>query len=264
MVNRADLDSGLRRLGVEPGDFLEVHSSLSSFGRVVGGAATVVDALVGAVGQNGAILMPVHPCLSRSFPLTPEERVRGIRYKCKILPESEAPAAGMGAIADEFLRRDGVKIGPGMHRVAAWGRDRDRHLEGFHTIVDAGGKGLMLGTKVNVLSAMHIPEQEVGVPREISSGSVLPADILRDYPEDEWYVECMRDGRERLHSSSGGGTPGDGIAWCTVWDEGIERGMIRTTRIGKADCHGFRLADLLDIFAAHLRTDPWTLYGVAH
>ena len=117
MVSREDLDAGLRRLGVEPGDSVEVHSSLSSFGRVVGGAATVVDALMGAVGPDGVILMPVHPCLSSSIPVTPEEQARGIRFKCKVLPEAEPPATGMGAIADEFLGRDGVKIGPGMHRV---------------------------------------------------------------------------------------------------------------------------------------------------
>lgn len=264
MVNRGDLDSGLQRLGVEPGDFLEVHSSLSSFGRVVGGAATVVDALMGAVGQKGAILMPVHPSLSRSLPLTSEEQARGIRFKCKILSEAEAPNTGMGAIADEFLGRDGVKIGPGMHRVAAWGRDRESHLEGFHTIVKAGGKGLMLGTKVNTLSVMHVPEGDVGIPQEIRNRSVLPADILRDYPENEWYVEYKGDGNELLHSSSGGGTPGDGEAWLTVWSEAVERGMVKTTRIGKSECHSIRLADVVELFSTHLRADPWALYGFDH
>ena len=49
----------LRRLGVEAGDALLVHSSLSSIGRVCGGPQAVVDALLRAVGDEGTLVMPV-------------------------------------------------------------------------------------------------------------------------------------------------------------------------------------------------------------
>src|SRR5947207_427105 len=106
MVDRTQLEEGFRRLGIATGDLLEVHASLSSFGRVVGGAPTVVDTLMTVVGARGALLVPAHPCLTSGLPLTTDEEARGIRYKCRVLPEAEAPVFGMGAIADELLRRE--------------------------------------------------------------------------------------------------------------------------------------------------------------
>ena len=44
-VTKNDLIKELTNLGVEPGMILEVHSSLSSFGNLEGGAMTLIDAL---------------------------------------------------------------------------------------------------------------------------------------------------------------------------------------------------------------------------
>ena len=48
----------LRRLGVEPGQIVLVHSSLKSLGWVVGGAPAVVSALRTAVGPDGHVVVP--------------------------------------------------------------------------------------------------------------------------------------------------------------------------------------------------------------
>ena len=58
MVCKEDIKRGLAELGITPGMILEVHSSLSSFGRVDGGAVTVIDALKEAVTEEGSIFMP--------------------------------------------------------------------------------------------------------------------------------------------------------------------------------------------------------------
>ena len=50
----------LRNNGLETGMIVEVHCSLSSTGYIVGGAQTLVDALMEVVGYQGTILMPVH------------------------------------------------------------------------------------------------------------------------------------------------------------------------------------------------------------
>ena len=52
VVTRDILETGLRTLGLGRGDAVEVHSSLSAFGWVDGGAATVVDALMHVVGTE--------------------------------------------------------------------------------------------------------------------------------------------------------------------------------------------------------------------
>lgn len=57
------LVNAFREIGVESGTVLEVHSSLSSFGYVDGGAETVISALKEAVGAGGSIFMPIlMPC----------------------------------------------------------------------------------------------------------------------------------------------------------------------------------------------------------
>ena len=56
--NSCDLTCDLRRLGVEAGDILFVHSSFKSLGPVEGGAESVIQALEDALGPEGLLLMP--------------------------------------------------------------------------------------------------------------------------------------------------------------------------------------------------------------
>ena len=57
-VIREDIAAGLRAIGLPVGAVALVHSSLSSFGHVAGGAATVVQALLDAVGPEGTVMVP--------------------------------------------------------------------------------------------------------------------------------------------------------------------------------------------------------------
>ncbi len=56
-VDKEDIKRGLRELGVREGELVVVHSSLSSFGYVIGGADTVIDALLEVVGHTGTVIM---------------------------------------------------------------------------------------------------------------------------------------------------------------------------------------------------------------
>lgn len=57
-IGREAILRGLKRLGVCAGDILLVHSSLSRFGHVEGGAETVIDALLEAVRPGGTVMVP--------------------------------------------------------------------------------------------------------------------------------------------------------------------------------------------------------------
>ena len=57
-LTQAELVAGLARLGAKPTCRLMVHASLSRFGHVEGGAATVVAALRAAAGEGGAVIVP--------------------------------------------------------------------------------------------------------------------------------------------------------------------------------------------------------------
>ena len=69
MVTKEMLKKALTQLGVEKGMVLEVHSSLSSFGELEGGAETVINTLKEIVTEEGSIFMSALR-LSRELPLT--------------------------------------------------------------------------------------------------------------------------------------------------------------------------------------------------
>ena len=59
MITRAGICRALDSLGLREGDCVMMHSSLSALGYMEGGADTVVDALLDAVGPTGTLLVPV-------------------------------------------------------------------------------------------------------------------------------------------------------------------------------------------------------------
>lgn len=77
MVSKQELKDALIKLGVEKGMTLEVHSSLSSFGELEGGAETVIDTLKEIVTYEGIIFMPALR-LSKELPLTEEDKKLGL------------------------------------------------------------------------------------------------------------------------------------------------------------------------------------------
>ena len=55
------LEADLQRLGLGQGAVVGVHSSPSSFGRVIDGTSTVIAALMSAIGPNGTLVMSAYP-----------------------------------------------------------------------------------------------------------------------------------------------------------------------------------------------------------
>ena len=80
--------------GVRPGGVLLLHSSLSSLGIVPGGADTVIDALLHALGPSGTL---VFPTLSYLF-CTKESPAFDVR----------STPTNLGAIPSAALRRAGA------------------------------------------------------------------------------------------------------------------------------------------------------------
>lgn len=120
-LNKQDLINGFCKAEINKGDEIEVHSSLSSFGYVDGGAETVISALKEAVGDNGSIFMPALR-LSPELPLTEEDKKAGITSKIKILPENRTHSA-MSIIADTFRMMPDTVTGDGIFAVSGWGRN---------------------------------------------------------------------------------------------------------------------------------------------
>lgn len=156
VLTRDRLAADLRRLGVQSGDLLMIHSSLRSLGHVVGGAPTVVDALLEVLGPTGTL---VGPSFNYETALDPTF----------VFDPLNTPS-DMGAIADEIRRRAGnhrsrhlthslSAIGPQAETIVtaggptAWAAD-----DPLGTIFKLSGRFLLLGVTYQTFTACHVLE----------------------------------------------------------------------------------------------------------
>ena len=243
-LTQNEIEEGLRQIGLSRGDIVEVHSSLSSFGWVEGGAAAVVDALMHVVTEEGALVMSAYP-VSKPLPLTREEIDRGVLAKVRMYDFDYDGPTGMGVIADEFYHRPGTILGAGFHRVCVWGKNAELLSEGYHRLLEKDGLVLLLGVGITCCSSMHQAEK-VGIPSQITDYFKLPDDLRQEYPENI-YV-------------SYGSTPEN--AWEKVRIEAEDRGLIKRHKIGAAECMSFKARSVVGIYEDALKKDPYGLFGI--
>lgn len=244
-----DIVAGLRRLGIERGCVLGVHSSLSRLGRIEGGAEAVLGALFETVGPEGTIVMSTY-LVGPPLELTPEDIARGVTWKIRrIAFDDLATRSGMGAIADAFKRIPGAaRWYHPVHSVTAWGRDAARFCRTFEPLVEAGGSILLLGVEMDRCSALHIAENRVQLPAEIRKHMAweVPPEVQRHYPVDEYIVGCT-------------GAWGD---FLIVQQEAEARGMIRRTTIGAATARCFEAASMVELYRQLLIANPYRMFGL--
>lgn len=188
----SELLDDLRYLGVTTGDRLLVHSSMRAIGFVVGGAQTVVQALLDAVGPRGTVVVPTHSGLwsepSHWSIRMPEAWWDKIREGTPGYHPRITPTIGMGAIP-ECLRR-----WPGFRRswhprvsFGAVGAEADELLAdhalsaGFGErsplgrLYERDAKILLLGVGHTSSSALHLAETRAVWPgkRWIDQGAAI-------------------------------------------------------------------------------------------
>lgn len=232
VVTQADIRTGLGQLGVDRGDLLIVHSSLSSFGIVEGGAEAVVDAILDAVGPEGTLVVP-------TFNFSPG-----------VFDPAQTPSV-MGRITEVVrARTDAVRSLHPTHSVAAVGPLAEAITEG-HENADAFGRGsplwkalqanakiLQLGVTHTSNSMIHVAEEIVGAP----------------------YLERTR----RVGVRAPGGMvvqkwirrPGCSRGFDKIEEELAEREIVRQIRIGSCTARLMRARSLVEVAVEMLRFSP--------
>lgn len=243
-MNKVELVEELKKIGLQEGMEIEVHSSLSSFGYVEGGAQTVIEALMESVTERGSIYMP-SLCFGAASELTEEDRKMGITVKIRILPEA-APRTAMGVIADTFRQRADVVTGNGVIRTSGWGLHADEAAKGgLDYVIHNGGKALLLGVDIYKLTAMHYVED--ALPQEISDIFAPSEEACKKYPPDKWLIEC-------------GESPVK--PWYTIQEMAYQKGAIKVGYIGKCQYMFFDVWDVVSLYKKELETNPFKLYGL--
>jgi len=256
VVAKEDVVRSLRELGLKEGDIVGVHSSLSSFGYVEGGADAVIDALLEVVGEEGTIVMPTHSNNLVRMELSPEEKAAGVLWLFKILPydPKETPCT-TGIIPETFRKRPGVvrslhpvhsiaAIGPKAKEITSAG-DRSG-LGGWKRIYDLDGYVLLIGVGLEVCTAMHLAEDMVQLPKHILDKITPPQWFVEKYPEDKWEWDI-----------------GPYPDFAKLEPICKERGVMQVTVIGGATIKLLKLRELIDLYIEELRRNPDLFYGEA-
>lgn len=195
----------LRRLGVEEGTTLFVHSSLSSLGWVAGGAQAVVLALREAVGATGTLAMPAHSTsLSEPsqwrHPPVPESWWETIRNETPAFDPRLTPTRNMGRIPEVFRSAPGVlRSDHPQASVLAWGPNA-RFLTEGHQLESGVGEGspmarlydldgwvLLLGVTHARNTSLHLCEYRASFPgrKSVHQGAPVTVDGERRWVEFE-------------------------------------------------------------------------------
>jgi len=121
--------NALTKLGVKSGQIIEVHSKLSSFHYLVGGARTVVDTLLDLEKNGGTIVMPLQVSDNTepsewNYPGVTPDKYRKIRESIPSFdPKNSDISSYMGSVVENFRHRDGVVVSNHPNcAYSAWGR----------------------------------------------------------------------------------------------------------------------------------------------
>jgi aminoglycoside 3-N-acetyltransferase len=234
-VTRADIVTGLRRLGLDAGAKVMVHSSLKSFGYVEGGPREVIYALMEVLTPQGTLLLP-------SFNHNAIVEEGGAGY----FDPQQTPTTN-GAIPDQFWRMPGVSrsLDP-THAIAAWGHESRRYTEFHHRtltmgaqsplglLLADGGYGLLLGVNYGSNTFHHVVE------------TMLSAPCLGR--RSEAYPLALPDGRRVLARTWGWRERSCPLDDHTLYAETMAAKVLhQETRIGGCRALLFRLSDCYNV-----------------
>ncbi|MEM7507707.1 MAG: AAC(3) family N-acetyltransferase [Pseudomonadota bacterium] len=113
VFGRDDLVRDLRKLGVEAGDGIFVHTALGQVGHVIGGPRGLIEALLDAVGPHGLVGMPgfsrdaYDPCDLNDWRPSTDKQAR-IRAQVPGFDPERSDVRGNGSVPEAFRGWPGV------------------------------------------------------------------------------------------------------------------------------------------------------------
>lgn len=173
----------LKAIGIEKGDTILVHSSLSKIGYVEGGPTAIIEALIESVGENGHILMPTSPNNKLQLDYIKELKEFDV-LKSK---------STLGAITECFRTYPDVKrsLHP-TEPVSCWGKDKEFFVGNhfgqltpynenspFYKVARMGGKILMIGVTLdNAGTNLHCLEDAVNFKFSVYHNTIFDVKII--------------------------------------------------------------------------------------
>lgn len=182
IVLKHDIINALKKAGVSQGQTIMVHTSLGRLGFVCGGAQTMIEALIEAVGADGTIMMPTQSWKNLD-PATgvhweePEQWWPLIRDHWPAYQKDITPTNTMAATAEMFRKWPGaVRSDHPARSVAAYGKNAE-YLTKDHDLSNIFGDGSPIGKLYELDGYVLL----IGVGYDKNTSLHL-ADVRAEYP----------------------------------------------------------------------------------
>ena len=201
IINKEELVSQLAACGIREGHSLLVHASLSSLGYVIGGAETLIRALLEVVGRDGTLMMPSQTWKN----LDPQTGVHWeapmewwplIRAHWPAYDKEVTPAIGMGAAAEMLRKWPGARRSEHPARSFAAVGQHAEYLTAEHDLSNIFGAGspldrfyqlnghvLLIGVGYDKNTSLHLAETRADFPAKkmVSESSAVLVDGVREW-----------------------------------------------------------------------------------
>lgn len=239
-VTGRDIRDGLAALGLGAGQTVLVHSSLSSFGKVEGGAATVVAALLELLGSQGTLVVPTFSrYLQGGETLWDRENTPS-----RMGVISETARTWPGAMRGNHAAHPLAAIGPAAELIC-----RKPHKTGFGpdspfmTLVEMDARVLLMGVTYNSCTLFHLLEAQFGVPYRFLEArrATVVIDGVADPDAEAWEYTRME------------GASND---FMVLGRELEARGLVKLGRIGVSEQRLMRATDAYAVGMAKMAQDP--------
>lgn len=259
VLSAADLTAALKKLGVEEGETLLVHSGLSGLGYLPGGTNTVIDALKAAVGETGTFMAPA---FARPYIMFEGSLNKSYRYR----PYDTRPDGDLrdrtistGALPKAMLKYPGSRrSGHSTHEWVAIGADAETCVAG-HGLLDSptgvtspldtalkrGGSVVFLGCSIAPNTFLHYLE-------DVTDAPFMQSAVIRYLDADgEPHTACIP--RHLPGDRDFYGDP----AGSAFYAEAVERGLkIDAVPFGIGWIYRMELANIYEVGMAMFRDDP--------
>ena len=247
LVLKQDILNALQTVGLQTGDTVMVHTSLSALGFVCGGAQTVIEALLDTVGSDGTVMMPTQSWKNLD-PTTgvhweePESWWQTIRDHWPAYNKDITPTNTMGAVAEMFRKWPGaLRSDHPARSVAAKGKHAQYLTEG-HDLSNIFGEGSPIGKLYELDGYVLL----IGVGYDKNTSLHL-ADVRADYPGKHDAVEysaIMENGQRIWKPYST--LYVDGEDFDTIGQAFEQECAVRKTNLGNGTITLMRQRDLVD------------------
>jgi len=244
MYSRQQLAGDFQSLGIDAGDLVMVHASVSAVGALAGGPDEVHLALKDALTQAGTLMMyagcPQYVDEVGRGNLSPEQEAEVLEKLPAFDPATARSARDHGILVEFFRTSPGARFNPHVARFVVWGRQADHLLSsqpwdyayGYGSPLDrfaaCNGQILLLGCDHDSVTFLHYVEHIANIPgkriarfkvpvlenggrrwRDMAEFDTSGAGVHANWP-DRFFAKLVDI--YLAASGNGGGRVGD--AWC--------------------------------------------------